>query len=105
MTDLAELILFCIIGRIFIYLWMVFPLPRQIDSIKFFHDVKQCDLCSGVYLFTILSWATGIDILQMLGFTDINGFIRVVITGGAISFLVHLISIGWKEKFMSFVIE
>jgi len=104
-TDLAELVLFCVIGRIFIYLWMEFPLPRQIDSIKFFHDLHACDLCSGLYLFAILAWATGIDILQMLGFTNINGFIRVVITGGAISFLVHLLTLGFKEKFMSFVIE
>jgi hypothetical protein len=83
---------------------MVFPLPRQIDSIKFFHDLHACDLCSGVYLFTMLAWVTGIDILQMLGFAHID-YIGWLVTGGVISFLVHLLSIGWKEKFLSVIIE
>lgn len=82
---------------------MEFPLPQRVDNIKFIHDLHACDLCSGLYLFTILAWITKVDILQMLGF-DYLVFLNYVLTGGIISFLVHLISLGWKAKFEVIVI-
>jgi hypothetical protein len=83
---------------------MEFPLPRRVDSIKFFHDLHVCDLCSGTWGFTILAWITKVDILQMLGFEHID-YIGWLVTGGAISFLVHLLVIGFREKFLSVVIS
>jgi hypothetical protein len=81
---------------------MEFPLPQGVDSIKFFHDVHACDLCSGVYIYTILAWMMKVDILQMLGFDYTNtGWL---VTGGAISFFVHLLVIGIREKFLTVVI-
>jgi hypothetical protein len=81
---------------------MKFPLPRKADSIKFFHDLHACDLCSGVYLYTILAWILKIDILQMVGFGHVDEW--GLVTGGVISFLVHLLVIGFREKFLSVVI-
>jgi hypothetical protein len=82
---------------------MEFPLPQRVDSIKFIHDLKQCDLCSGVWGYTILAWIMKVDVLQMLGFEHIV-LIGGLVTGGAISFLVHLLVIGFREKFLTVVI-
>jgi hypothetical protein len=82
---------------------MEFPLPQRVDNIKFIHDLKQCDLCSGVWGYTILAWITKVDILQMLGF-DYLGFIGGLLTGGVVSFFVHLLVIGFREKFLTVVI-
>jgi hypothetical protein len=103
-TDLAELLLLTIFGRILIFLWMEFPLPRWADSIEFIHKLHSCDLCSGVWGYTILFLIFNVDILQMLGLPHII-FIGGLLTGGAISFLVHLVTIGYRTKFSSIVIE
>ena len=83
---------------------MEFPLPQRVDSIKFFHDLHACDLCSGTWGFTILAWIMKVDVLQMLGFEHIE-VIGGLVTGGLVSLLVHLLVIGIKEKFLTVTIS
>ena len=83
---------------------MEFPLPQRVDNIKFFHDLHACDLCSGVYAFTILAWILKVDVLEMLGFEH-SALIGGLVTGGATSFLVHLLVIGFREKFLTVTIS
>jgi len=103
-TEFAELLALAVVGRIFIFLWMEFPLPYWIDRVKFIHDAHNCDLCSGVYLYSLLCIIYNVDVLQMLGLPGIP-IIGWLVTGGVLSFIVHLISVGFYSKFMSVVIE
>jgi len=103
-TEFAELLALAVVGRIFIFLWMEFPLPYWIDRVKFIHNLHLCDLCSGFYAYSLLCFIYNVDVLRMLGFHGISS-VGFMISGGVISFVVHLISVGFYSKFMSVVIE
>lgn len=85
-------------GRVLIYLWFQFPLPAVLEQYKSIQKLHTCDLCAGVWLYGILSYFMGLSLLQVLGFTYVP-VVSEVVTGGVVSFLVHIFLIGWKEKF------
>ena len=88
-------IVFAAIGKLVIFLWMKFPLPFRNEWIEKLH---KCDLCSGIWVFCALALFFGVDIVQdTFGFTvPIAG---ALVTGAITSFMVHVFSIGWREKF------
>ena len=71
---------------------------------KFIGGLHQCDLCSGVYIFSIVFWIFGIDLLHLLDLPYLPGW-GEILSGGMVSFLVHLITIGFKERFLSVIVE
>ena len=77
---------------------MQFHLPKPIKKIDWFVQLHDCDLCSGVWVFTILSVFMGVDLLSVIGF-DYVPYVSQVITGIVVSWLVHIFSIGWKAKY------
>lgn len=84
------------VGKVLIFLWMSFPLPpinRIIDKLH------RCDLCAGVHVYAMMSF-----LLHLYLFTFYVPVVSEYVTGGVISFLVHVFSIGWKEKFSTTVI-
>lgn len=91
---------FLLIGKIMIFLWQSFPLPTKLENIQVIHKLHSCDLCSGVWLFGLLSYFMGLSLLTMLGFSYIP-VVSELVTGGVVSFVVHIFSIGWKDKFSS----
>jgi hypothetical protein len=93
-------LLFLAIGKLLIYLGMKFP-PLAESRFEFIRRQWECDLCCGVIVYSALSLVMG-EVL----FSDRFYFplVSEVITGGIASFLVHLISIGYKEKFGVIVI-
>jgi hypothetical protein len=104
MNSLSELVLLSAVGKLFIYLWMEFPLYGWINN-KFVRGLHECDLCSGVWVYSFLFILFRVDLLNMLGIPKTHFIIAGILTGGAISFFVHLLSIGFKDKFMSIIIE
>lgn len=94
-------LLYAIIGKLLIYLGQKFP-PLAESRFKFVRNLFACDLCLGCWIYTILAAFLSVRLLQ-----DVYFYVPVVtevITGCATSFLVHLISIGWQEKFNTIVI-
>ena len=100
---LAKWILFLAIGKIVIHVWMQFQLPSPIKKYKWFVKLHECDLCSGVWIFTILSIFMGVNLLSVLIF-DYVPLVSEVITGIVMSWLVHIFSLGWKAKYEVIVI-
>lgn len=98
MPNLNNWIIFLLVGRVLIYLWFQFPLPRPIEKFKSIAKLHTCDLCAGVWIYGILSFFMGLSLLQVLGFEYVP-VLNEVVTGGVVSFLVHIFTIGWKEKF------
>ena len=97
---MISLLVFCIIGRVCIFLLQKFPLnkllPRFFSEGKFLHDLFECDLCLGVWVYWILAYPFKMNILNEYFYVPV---LSELLTGGSISLLVHLIRLGWEAKF------
>jgi hypothetical protein len=98
MPDFASWLLFAATGRILIYLWMQFPEPPFMKLPFWLEKLHRCDLCSGVYIFSVLAIALKIDLF------GVGNIVTQVATGMVTSYLVHLFMIGVREKFQPPVI-
>lgn len=79
---------------------MQFHLPQFIRKYKFIEDLHGCDLCSGVWVFGLLSFLLKFDLLTVLGLPYVP-VLSELVTGGAVSFVVHLLRLGWNARFSS----
>lgn len=92
----VEFLLYVAVGKLLIYISQKFLgniLPQNLVS---------CDLCVGVWIYTILSGLFQIRLLE-----DVYWYVPLVselITGCVVSYLVHLISIGFREKHLPVII-
>jgi hypothetical protein len=97
----AQLFFYVVIGKLFIYTVQKFPLVRNIKN-PFLSELFLCDYCLGVWIFSVLSWLFQFTLFREYLYCP---FISELATGVIISFIIHLISIGWKEKFDIIVVE
>lgn len=94
----AKWILFVVLGKIIIHIWMTFHLPKFLKKIEWFVKLHDCDLCSGVWIYTILAIFMGVDLLSVTLFEYVP-YVSEIVTGIVVSWLVHIFSIGWKAKY------
>ena len=94
-------ILYCVIGKLLIYLGMKFP-PFINSRFTFIRELFACDECLGVWVYVFLSFAMNEVLFQEYIYLPVIGNI---ITGAVTSFLIHLVSLGWKSKFEVIVID
>lgn len=88
------------IGKLFTYIGQKFV--ADATNSVLLNKWASCDLCSGFWIFTALSY-----FLKVYAFLDITTyipFLSELITGATASLAMHLISIGWREKFNVLVI-
>lgn len=83
--------IFAVTGRILIYIWQIFPLPKRIPA--WLDKLHVCDLCAGVWVFSVLALAIDIDLFLS---SNVIGYFA---TGAITSLLTHIFAIGWKAKF------
>jgi hypothetical protein len=93
-------LLYLLVGKLLIYLGMKFP-PLSESRFEFVKRLWECSECSGVWVYTFLSFVMGEVLFREIFYFP---FVSELITGGISSFLVHLISIGWREKFLVVVV-
>jgi hypothetical protein len=93
---MLQYLFYAAMGRLVIYLFQEFPLPLKIEKIPFFSKLHRCDLCAGVYIYSLLAYAMQIDILTEVVYIPIVGY---VLTGMITSFMVHLLRLGWHSKY------
>lgn len=91
-------IVYLVMGKLMIYLGMKFPLPDVLERNEKIKQWHSCPLCFGVWVYGFLAYFLHMDLLTILGFWYVP-FVSELITGGAISFLVYVFSIGWKDVF------
>lgn len=79
------------------YILRKFPLTAKVASrSRFTAELVTCDLCLGVWMYTALSFILDYDpLMQKKAIRPV----RSLIVGSVMSFLVHLVSIGWTDKF------
>lgn len=66
--------------------------PSEHELVK---EFRECGFCLGCWVFSILAICGRIDLIDFID----NGIISYVLTGFACSFIVHLLSGGWKYHF------
>lgn len=83
------------IGKLMTYIVQKFVADNT--KIEWLNRWASCDLCSGVWIYTALALFLKITILSDL--LPYIPFVSEIITGCFASFTMHLLSIGWREKF------
>lgn len=99
---MTKLIFVGLVGKLLIFLVQQLPPVRNMHN-KFFHDLFNCDLCLGIWVFFSLCGFFGFELSSSI----IGVYVPLVsefVTGAIISFIIHLISLGWKLKFSEFTI-
>ena len=95
---LSKWILFLAIGKVIIHAWQRFPLPKFLTKYSWFVKLHDCSLCSGTWIYTILSLFLGVDLLSTLIFTYVP-IVSEVVTGILISWVVYIFTLGWKSAY------
>ena len=95
---LSGWLVFILLGRLAIYVVMQIPLPKSLAKIEMIKKLHDCDMCFGVWVYSILAGFLQIDILELLGFWYVP-LVSEILVGIVTSFLVHIFIIGWKAKF------
>ena len=96
-------VIYSVAGKLAIFFFQSFPLPQKLEQNRFIGKLHICDLCFGFYAFSILAYFLKIDFLTEFGFWYVP-FLSEIVTGMATSFIWHLVTIGWRERFSNTVI-
>ena len=108
MIKVSTLLIYLLVGKLIIFMLQGFPFAsiplvgQLFKDGKFLYKLLSCDLCFGVWVYTVLSFWFGVNLFGEWFYIQI---VSELISGAAISFFVHLVSIGWKDKFGQFVLE
>ena len=93
----VEFLVYVVIGKLLIYLS-----GKAFGNVGFLDILMSCDLCSGVWIYTILAGLFQIRLLE-----DVYWYVPLVselITGCVVSYLVHLLTIGFREKHLPVIL-
>lgn len=97
-------LLYVLIGKLIIYFGMKFP-PLANSRNNFVKQLFSCDECLGLWVYSLLA----VVIIPREGYIEeMTTHIRVLdslFIGMLTTFLVHLISVGWREKFSVYEIK
>jgi hypothetical protein len=90
------LLVWLLFGRLVTYTIQVNGLTRPIFSLHTkLEELRDCDFCLGFWVFSLLAWAFGINLLDPVYIPGLSE----VLSGLAASFAVHLARLGWNDKF------
>jgi len=91
-----ELLLYTLTGKLTIFILQKFASANlKLLGSRFLNDLFECDLCLGVWVFTGLAVAFEINLVDLFYVPIISE----ILTGAAMSFLVHVFSNGWKALY------
>lgn len=62
----------------------------------FLQELFECDLCLGVWVYTLLAW-----IMQINMYHFYVPVVSEILTGASASFLVWLVATGFRERFFT----
>lgn len=95
-----ELLLYTLTGKLVIFILQKFAFANlskrgKLLGSRFLNELFECDLCLGVWVFTGLAVAFEINLVDLFYVPIISE----ILTGAAMSFLVHVFSNGWKALY------
>ena len=81
------------------YLFQKSPIPRYLSgNLK---ELVDGDLCLGFWMYLLLGVMVRKDIDEKIE----NKIVSRLATASFSTFVIHLISIGWREKFSTYIVE
>lgn len=96
---MLDWVIYSLVGKLLIFIVQSLPRPEKIGNHWFFGKLLSCDLCLGVWIYGFMSLVLRIDLLSAeFGLPYIPLFGELA-TACMTSFIMHLISLGWKAKF------
>lgn len=104
---MIKIIIYAGLGKLLIYLAQIFPFQKIViigklwQSNKFLGELFACDLCLGVWIYFFLALLMKVNFFEELCSIPI---IFEFFTGASMSFIMHLLTIGWRDKFSTFQI-
>ena|SRR5574343_169561 len=102
---MIKIIIYAGLGKLIIYLAQNFPFQKISVIGKFWNDdtflgkLFACDLCLGVWIYFFIALLLKINLFEEFGYMPI---VFEFFTGATMSFIVHLLTIGWRDKFSTF---
>ncbi len=99
---MSKLFFYIAIGKLSIYFIQIFPPIQILYKWKYLEKLLSCDLCLGTWVFAFYAWTFKINFMQEWFYVPI---LCEIVTGAIASFIVHLVSIGWKDKFGVFEVK
>ena len=104
--QVSELFFYILIGKVSIYFIQIFPATSLLYKIpkigEYLEKGINCDLCLGTWVFAFFAYFFKINLMQEWFYVPI---LCEIITGAVVSFVTHLASIGWKDKFGVFEVK
>lgn len=98
---MVDFLLYLGSGKLLLYLSRKFPpIRRLMTSRELLRQLYSCDLCYGFWVYLALTPFFDVDAKQIK-----NKILRWILTSCFATFLAHLVSIGWEQKFGIVVIE
>ena len=90
-----------LVGKVALYAFQSMMSNVEIKK-RFIQTLVRCDFCLGCWLYVGLAWA--------FGWGEINGLssipiLNAFLVGIGVSFVMHLITLGWKAKYETFIIQ
>jgi hypothetical protein len=70
-------------------------LCRLFEEGKFLQELFSCDLCLGVWVYTVLAFFFKANLYDMFYFPVVSE----LLTGMTTSFIMHLITAGWQSLY------
>ena len=103
---MTELVIYLLIGKLLIYTLQKYPFPdifpRLFREGGFLKKLLDCDFCLGFWVYFLMAFVFGMNFFSEYFYIAI---ISEGLTGISASFIMHLLSIGWKDKFGTFLVE
>jgi hypothetical protein len=90
--EVRDYFIFLLFGKVAIYFLQTFSSHINIKW-KLLQEMVECNLCLGFWVFTGLSFMFGVNLAPEFP------IVSQILTGASSSLLVHLVSIGWNDKF------
>jgi hypothetical protein len=90
--EVRDYFIFLVFGKVAIYFLQTFSSHINIKW-KFLQEMLACDMCLGFWVFTTLCFVFDVSIVPEFP------IVSYILTGAFSSLLVHLVSIGYKDKF------
>jgi hypothetical protein len=103
---MTELVIYLLIGKLLIYTLQKYPFsdffPDLFREGAFLKKLFDCDFCLGFWVYFVLTFVFGMNFFYEYFYIVL---VSEVLTGITASFVMHLLSIGWKDKFGTFLVE
>jgi hypothetical protein len=105
---MLDLVVFLGTGKVLLFLIQKFPwskLPfigKLFSEGKFLEQLLSCDLCAGFWLYSTLAFIYDVNLITELKYVFV---ISNILTGALSTFIVHLLSAGWKSLYGVYLVE